>query len=116
MKRERRYAARRGIELPVYIRYRKRPFLGASARNLSVGGMFLSVHSLMLPVGIPIELELRCLGKRWSLPAIVIHGDNRSIGVMFKDPQPALYRELMQQGFTGLPVTGAGDSENAIHA
>lgn len=96
MPRERRYCARHPLELPVYIRYHKRPFLTATARNLSAGGLFLSVKALTLPTGTPIELECRCLGKRWLLPAIVIHGDNRSIGVMFKSPQTELFHDLIQ--------------------
>jgi hypothetical protein len=99
---ERRYCARHRIELPVYIRYHKRPFLGAVARNLSVGGMFLSVQALILPTGTPIELEFRCLGKRWLLPAIVTHGDNSGIGVMFQEPQTTLFHALIEQGGAAL--------------
>jgi hypothetical protein len=97
MSEERRYLARHRLELPVYIRYHKRPFLTATARNVSAGGMFLSVKALTLPTGTPIELELRCLGKRWLLPAIVIHGNNSGIGVMFKSPQAELFHDLTQQ-------------------
>jgi hypothetical protein len=110
---ERRYCARHRIELPVYIRYHKRPFLGATARNIAIDGMFLSVKALTLPIGTPIELEFRCLGKRWLLPAIVSHGDNTGIGVMFKEPQSALFDELVQQAETKRPpfiADGSGQS------
>ena len=92
---ERRYGARHRIDLPVYIRYGRRPFLGAVAQDVSVGGMFLAVQSLILPVGTPVELELTSLGRDWLLPAVVIHRDNAGIGVMFREPQPELFQGLM---------------------
>jgi hypothetical protein len=100
---ERRYGARHRIDLPVYIRYRRRPFLGASAHDVSVGGMFLSVHSLILPVGTPVELEFSSLGRDWLIAAVVIHGDNTGIGVMFREPQPELFQGLMAATDMPLP-------------
>jgi hypothetical protein len=114
--RERRFGARLGIAQPVYIRYLKRPFLGANARNLSPNGMFLAVRALTLPVGTRVELEVRCVGKRWLLPAIVIHGDSSGLGVMFRQPQPALFRELTQTRHAALPLAPAFDPDNAIRA
>lgn len=109
MSEERRYAARHRLQLPVYIRYGRRPFLGACARDLSVSGMFLSVQSLTLPTGTPIELELSCLGRDWLIPAVVVSGDNTGIGVMFREPQAELFRGLMQATDMLPPVmTSAG--------
>jgi len=116
MSEERRYCARHRLELPVYIRYHKRPFLTAMARNLSTGGMFLSVKALTLPTGTPIELELRCLGKRWLLPAIVIHGNNSGIGVMFKSPQTELFHDLIHQADALLQPVVAGDTSEPLRA
>ena len=92
---ERRDVAPQHIELPVYIRYGRRPFLGARTRDLSAAGMFLSVQSLTLPAGTPIELELSCQGRDWLIPAVVVHGDNTGIGVRFREPQPALVQGLI---------------------
>jgi hypothetical protein len=83
-----------GGELPVYIRYGRRPFLGSHARDVSAGGMFLSVQSLTLPVGTPVELELSCLGRGWLIPAVVVRGDNAGICVKFCEPQPELVRGM----------------------
>jgi hypothetical protein len=105
---ERRYGARHCIDLPVYIRYRRRPFLGASAHDVSVGGMFLSVHALTLPIGTPIELELTSLGRDWLIPAVVIHGDNTGIGVMFREPQPELFQALIAAAHMPPPPRTAG--------
>lgn len=111
---ERRYCARHRLELPVYIRYHKRPFLTATARNMSAGGMFLSVKALTLPAGTLIELELRALGKRWLLPAIVIHGDSTGIGVMFQTPQTALFQELINDATAVMPPVVAGDAGDPL--
>lgn len=45
-------------------------------------------------MGTHIELELSCLGRNWRIPAVVIHGDNTGIGVMFREPQPELFQGL----------------------
>lgn len=109
MNKERRYGARHPIRLPVYIRYGRRPFLGAHALDLSEGGMYLSVQSLTLPAGTPIELELSCLGRDWLIAAVVVHGDNTGIGVMFREPQPALFQGLIATaGMPPPPQTNAG--------
>ncbi len=113
---ERRYCARHRLELPVYIRYHKRPFLTATARSISAGGMFLSVKALTLPTGTPIELELRALGKRWLLPAIVIHGDNSGIGVMFQSPQTELFQELIHDASAAMPPVIKGDAADPLRA
>jgi hypothetical protein len=93
---ERRYSARHPIDLPVYIRYRKRRFIRAHACDLSNQGMFLEVRNLTLPDGTQIELELECLGKDWLIPSIVVHHRGAGIGVMFLEPQPDLYRGVTQ--------------------
>ncbi|WP_296927220.1 PilZ domain-containing protein [Thiohalocapsa sp.] len=111
MSTERRYSARHRVELPVYIRYGRRPFLGARARDLSVGGMFLSVQSLTLPVGTPIELELSCLGRDWLIPAVVVHGDNAGIGVMFREPQAALFQGLITSADMPPPIAAGAGAE-----
>jgi hypothetical protein len=108
MQSERRYSARHALDLPVYIRYRKRRFLGARARAISVGGMFLEVRSLTLPNGTLIDLEFSRLGKDWRVPAIVIHGSGRGLGVMFREPQPTLFQEMLSTADAALPPPAAG--------
>lgn len=113
---ERRYSTRHPLDLQVYIRYRKRRFSCAHGSNLSDQGMFLDVRNLTLPTGTLIELELDCLGKKWLIPAIVIHhkesgrqGSGRQaiqasgIGVMFRSAQPELYHGLRQSDPLQLP-------------
>jgi hypothetical protein len=112
MRKEKRVGARQTIDLPVYIRYRKRRFLGAQARNITIGGMFLEVQSLTLPIGTPVELEFREFGRGWLIPGIVIRGDSHGIGVQFRDPQPDLLRELTQlRSDMPPPVVAAGNAD-----
>ncbi|MEA1050859.1 PilZ domain-containing protein [Lamprobacter modestohalophilus] len=113
---ERRYCARHRLDLPVYIRYHKRPFLTATALSVSSGGMFLSVKALTLPPGTQIELELRALGKRWLLPAIVIHGDNSGIGVMFQTTQTALFQALIDDTSAAPPPLVAAHTTDPLRA
>jgi hypothetical protein len=107
---ERRYSARHPIDLQVYIRYRKRRFIGARACNLSNQGMFLEVRNLTLPHGTLIELELDCLGKDWLIPSIVVHRRGSGIGIMFQEPQPDLYRGLTQAPAMRQPPRRTGDT------
>lgn len=92
---ERRYSTRYAVDLQVHIVYRRRRFFNARARNLSEQGMYLDVRAITLPTGTLIELELDCLGQAWRIPAVVVHHQARGVGVMFRDPQPELYRGLI---------------------
>lgn len=109
---DRRQGARLPIDLPVYIRYGKRRFLGAQAQNVSFRGMFLSVRALTLPIGTPVELEFRNLGKGWLIPALVIHRDSSGIGVMYREPQPDLCIGIREQSAALLrPLPSAAAQE-----
>lgn len=113
---ELRYCARHPIDLRVHIRYRRRRFFCARACDLSDDGMFLEVQNLTLPRGTLIELELCALGRDWLIPAIVVHHRGSGIGVMFREPQPALYRGLTQ-GETRLqpPPTAPGARDRQLN-
>ncbi len=114
MEQEHRYSARHRIDLPVYIRYGRRPFQAACAVELSVAGMFLAVHALTLPVGTPVELEFSGLGRDWLLPAVVVHGDNSGVGVMFREPQPELFQGMIARAVMPPPVVaGFGSGANS---
>jgi hypothetical protein len=91
---ERRYSSRHPVDVRVQIRYRKRRFYCAHARNLSTDGMYLDIQAVTLPSGTLVELELDHQGRDWLVPAVVVHQDGRGIGVMFRDPQVDLFRDL----------------------
>jgi hypothetical protein len=93
---ERRYGARRPVDLEVQVRYRQRHFSVAKGRNLSVEGMYLSVPRVTLHEGTMVELELEAAGKRWLIDGIVVHRHEAGVGVMFREHQPDLFRALCQ--------------------
>jgi hypothetical protein len=93
---ERRYSARHPVDLKVEVLYGRRRFNGARARNLSNQGMLLSLPKVTLPPGTPVTLELSCLGREWLIAAVVIHRGLEGVGVMFREPQPALYQGVIQ--------------------
>lgn len=107
---ERRYSTRYAVDLQVHIVYRRRRFFNAQGRNLSEQGMYLDVRAITLPTGTLIELELECLGQEWRVPAIVVHHQVNGIGVMFRDPQPELYRGLIESSTAQRPPARATEA------
>jgi hypothetical protein len=103
---ERRYCARHPLSLPVQVLYGRRRFCSARVRSLSVQGMSLTLRNLTLPLGTLVELELGGLGRDWLVEAVVVHSAGSEAGVMFREPQPALYQGLLQAG-----VAGADEAE-----
>jgi hypothetical protein len=95
MSSERRYGARHPIDIEVHVRYRKRRFYCARARDLSSTGMHLKMRNVTLPTGTIVELELEAHGKAWLVPAIVTHHHDAGVGVRFRDTQPTLFNELV---------------------
>ena len=93
---ERRYSARHPVALTVHILYEKRRFCGAQASNLSNQGMHLTLQNLTLPNGTLVELEFDCLGRDWLIEAVVAHRSGSGVGLMFREPQPALYQGMLQ--------------------
>jgi hypothetical protein len=100
---ERRYGARHHIDLRVQVRYRKRHFSVAEARNLSTDGIYLKVPNVTLPEGTMLELEIESQGKQRLVAGIVIHRHEEGIGVMFREHQTELYREMVQDRGENIP-------------
>jgi len=69
----------------------------------------LAVQSLTLPTGTPVQLEFRGAGRSWLLPAVVVQGASCGIRVMFHEPQPEIFRDLIElaQGVSRPVVTSA---------
>lgn len=94
---ERRYNERLEVDFSVDICYRDHRPLLARAGNLSPEGMFLRTRRLRIPTGTLVRLDLRTPTREWSIDALVVHGDAESLGVMFREPQPQLYAELVRE-------------------
>ncbi len=82
-----------GAHFPVFIRYRKRRFQGATLRMLSNNEIELAVQALTLPPGTPVELEFLHSGRQWRLPAQVARGSSDGIGLRLDGPLPELLRD-----------------------
>jgi len=93
---ERRYSKRIRVDYEVELGYRGRRLPNAKARNLSPEGIYIALDNLTLPSGTLLELEIRRWGREWFVPAIVVHGDSRGVGLMFREPQPVLYQNELQ--------------------
>lgn len=92
---ERRYSKRYPMDGDVYIRYRKQRAFPAKAVNCSMQGMYLKTRSLTLLTGALVELEIFRGGNFWEIMGIVTHAGDEGIGVMFWQPQPALYESVV---------------------
>ena len=92
---EQRYSNRQPVDFEVEIRYRRRRFPSAHARNISSQGMYVETNYITIPRGTLVDLEIRRWGREWSIPSIVVHGDSRGMGLMFREAQSELYeREI----------------------
>jgi hypothetical protein len=106
---ERRRSGRYPVEFEIVMRYRQRRFPVAQARDLSPEGIYVRTSNLILPTGTLIELELDRWGRLWLIPAIVVHRDTSGVRLMFRTPQPELFRyETAAWAATRPPVPGPG--------
>ncbi len=64
------------------------------ALNLSIAGMLLDYDGTQLAIGSQIDI-FACISE-WKLeiPATVIHSNSNCTGIMFREPQPDLYRAV----------------------
>lgn len=64
------------------------------ALNLSVSGMLLDYDGTDLTIGSNINIFVRFKEHELEIPAAVIHCNSSCIGIMFRQPQPDLYRAV----------------------
>ena len=92
---EKRYSKRYSMEGDVYIRYRKQRAFPAKAADCSLYGMSLKTENLTLLSGAMVELDIYFQGRKWEIVGLVTHTKKNGLGVMFWDPQPEFYAEVM---------------------
>ena len=80
---ERRYSRRHPVEFELTLRYRQRRFPIVLACNLSTDGMYVKIDNLTLPTGTLVEVEFDRWDREWLIPAVVVHGEARGVGLMF---------------------------------
>jgi hypothetical protein len=89
---ERRYSDRLVVDFEVELRFRGHRLPPARARDLSPEGLRLTVPGVAPPSGALLEVSMHRRGRDWTLRGIVVHATADSVGLMFCDPRPELYR------------------------
>jgi hypothetical protein len=79
----------------VYIRYRKQRAFPAKAEDCSLYGMSLKTENLTLLTGAMVELDIYYNERKWEIVGLVTHTKQNGLGVMFWDPQPEFYAEVI---------------------
>jgi hypothetical protein len=101
------------VNFPVQVRYRQlRPFPGR-ASNLSLEGAYLNTQKLKIPTGTLVDLDFQAYGWQWSIAALVVQVSSGGMGVMFREPQPALYQVFSQPGTRTPILSAAGGAAKA---
>lgn len=87
-----RSAGRAVVSFPLELRHRESPAVRCRACNISVEGMLLQTDEVRLTVGTRVELNIEIEQRVWQVAAVVLHNYGHTMGVMFQQRQPDLYR------------------------
>ena len=92
---EHRWSSRKEINIDVNLYYPPVGMINGKTRNISLEGMFVDVEDANIPDQARLEIcftaETRGETTEHRLPAYVVHGNNRGIGLML---QHVGYREF----------------------
>ncbi len=92
---EHRWSSRKEINIDVNLYYPPVGMINGKTRNISLEGMFVDVEDANIPAQARLEIcfiaETRGETTEHRLPAYVVHGNNRGIGLML---QHVGYREF----------------------
>jgi hypothetical protein len=97
---EKRWAARRPVQISVDLRYRDIEVVNCQTRDISLNGAFVEVHQLQPTVSAPIDLVFR-LGQpgqytKYKVPGKVARATGEGIGVMFEELDISSFRSLRE--------------------
>jgi hypothetical protein len=92
---EHRWSSRKEINLDVNLYYPPVGMINGTTQNISLEGMYVSVNGVDIPPQARLEVcftsETRGKSIEHRLPAYVVHGGNKGIGLML---QHVGYREF----------------------
>ncbi len=103
---EKRHCPRTDLSIEAQILYRGRSF-SARAHNLSRDGLFLQTGPLTIPSGMLIEISLTLGRNQRQITGLVTRSGAEGIGIMFRIPQPELYRAALAHAGAALHVPAA---------
>lgn len=92
-----RSAGRTVISFPLELRHRGPHAAQCLACNISLEGMLLHTKDVKLTVGTRVELRIEAGQRIWQVDAVVLHNYGHTMGVMFRQRQPDLYRVVTRQ-------------------
>lgn len=102
---ENRCSQRRPMSLDVVLNYHSLGLVQGKTRNLSMGGMFVEMGRIQLPVHAQVDVSLILENKGCCTPprfeAVVVHDKEAGIGLMFNPPDPA-GQDVLRQIIDGL--------------
>ncbi|MGD8842824.1 MAG: PilZ domain-containing protein [Gammaproteobacteria bacterium] len=92
---EHRWSPRKNINIDVDLHYPPIGLISGRTRNISLEGMFVELDGVTIPPQARLEISFTAHSHgtafKYRLPAYVVHGSNRGIGVML---QHSGYREF----------------------
>lgn len=89
-----RYSLRRTVNSEVVLKYRALGLVHGRVKDLGVGGMFVDLGRVQLPLNAVVEVSLFCKNiqkghhQTYSAEAMVVHQSDGGIGLMFLDLDP----------------------------
>lgn len=88
---EKRHQQRLSIDLETEVIFRRRSFQ-TRAQNLSPDGALLQTRHLTAPRGTMVKIRFLLDDIEHQVSGLVVHQKEQKLGVMFQQPQPALFR------------------------
>jgi len=92
---EHRWSSRKDIHIDVHLYYPPLGMINGKTRNISLEGMFVDLQGVTIPSQARLEIcftaEMRGKTIEHRLPAFVVHGSDRGVGLML---QHVGYREF----------------------
>ncbi|PLY15685.1 MAG: hypothetical protein C0631_06055 [Sedimenticola sp.] len=102
---EHRYSLRRPIEAEVVLNFRALGLVRGKVRDLGVGGMFVDLGCVQLPLNALVEVSLlldcRATGEAIRAEAMVVHQAGGGVGLMFRDLDPQCHMFLHDMVYIG---------------
>lgn len=102
---EHRCSIRRSLSLDVVLNCRSLGLVGGRTRDIGMGGMFVDIGRIQLPMNALIEscilLETAGQTQPFRTEAMVVHSGRSGVGLMFSDLPPAFHQRLHELIFAG---------------
>lgn len=102
---EHRCSIRKSLTIDVVLNCRSLGLVGGRTRDIGMGGMFVDIGRIQLPMNALIEscVLLETAGKvqPYRSEAMVVHSSRAGVGLMFSDLTPVFHQRLHELIFTG---------------